>query len=232
MRCAGDRRQPLIADAWLARSAPLLRLSHLIRSAGSDVTACLLPLPLSPPLLCPGSKAGGLGPRPAPPPPLPPPRRARHRAPGRAPRRPPPTRRRPLRPGSPPAFGQPVNSTCRFRLASRPTARPRPPPSTKPLAPPGAVGDKPPLAAGQRGQRIEETRPRGTESPSPPRGRRACPRTPVACSQPPPPAPRPARTEAGFRLLVGTRCPSQKPPVPRERAAAQGQRAGGEPRGE
>lgn len=68
-------------------------------------------------------------------------------------------------------------------------------------------------------------------APRPPEGAEPVPahRSPA---RNPPPAPRPARTEAGFRLLVGTRCPSQKPPVPRERAAAQGQRAGGEPRGE
>lgn len=80
--------------------APLLRLSHLIRWAGSDVTACLLPLPLSPPLLCPGSKAGGAGAPARALPAPPPPRRTRHRAPG-APCGPPRRRPRPPLPGRP-----------------------------------------------------------------------------------------------------------------------------------
>lgn len=141
-----DRRPP-IAHAWLARSAPLPGLSHLIRSGRSDVIACLLPLPLSPPLLCPGSKAGGLGSRPAlclllPPPPL------------SSPPRPAPTRA-----GSPsfPQAPRDPSADSRHPLpgALQPAPAPKPPPEIPRWAPAAGRGQ---VGSRERCRPLRDTR--------------------------------------------------------------------------
>lgn len=113
MRCAGNRRQAPIADASLARSAPAALPPY--PPGRSDVTVRLLPRPLSPPLLCPGSKAGGLGPQPE--------LCRRRSSPASPPRPAPRTGRAPPLPRSlssplPDGSAQPVTSTCRLSFPS------------------------------------------------------------------------------------------------------------------